>query len=68
MKAPITQREIAELPPRMRQAFGPLDKLALGLAFGSIPLAVALARSRAPSSPIRALALARATPPAGGRT
>ena len=34
MKSPISEHEIAELPPRLRLAFAPLDKAALGVALG----------------------------------
>lgn len=34
MKKPITEQDWQELPPRLRRSFAPLDKLALGLAFG----------------------------------
>jgi hypothetical protein len=35
MKPPITERELSELPEPLRFAFAPLDKRALGLAFGA---------------------------------
>ncbi len=35
MKAPITQSEWKELPPKLRPAFAPLDKRAFGLAVGA---------------------------------
>lgn len=34
MRAPITESEWRELPPRLRPAFAPLDKRAFGLAVG----------------------------------
>lgn len=36
MQSPIRTEELRELPPRLRARLAPLDKLALGVAFGAL--------------------------------